>query len=62
MQGSEAQMTAQQHAQHIEQMLQQALKIDVNTWPEHRQLNLFMQRRARWLLTRTDKLFPSPRT
>jgi len=24
MQGSEAQMTAQQHAQHIEQMLQQA--------------------------------------
>lgn len=39
-------------------MLQQALKIDVNTWPEHRQLNLVMQRRARWLLSRTDKLFP----
>jgi predicted anti-sigma-YlaC factor YlaD len=44
----------------FEQMLQQAIKIDPNTWPEHRQLNLFMQRRARWLLTRTDKLFPSP--
>ncbi|SRR5579883_525289 len=43
-------------------MLQQAIKIDPNTWPEHRQLNLLMQRRARWLLSRTDKLFPPPRT
>lgn len=46
----------------FEQMLQQAIKIDVNTWPEHRQLNLFMQRRARWLLSRTDKLFPAPKS
>ncbi|MBZ5601006.1 MAG: TRAP transporter TatT component family protein [Acidobacteriia bacterium] len=46
----------------FQQMLQQALKIDVNPWPEHRQLNLFMQRRARWLLSRTDKLFPAPKS
>jgi len=39
-------------------LLNKALKIDVNQWPEHRQLNLVMQRRARWLLSRTDKLFP----
>lgn len=46
----------------FQQMLRTALKIDVNTWPEHRQLNLVMQRRARWLLSRTDKLFPEPKT
>jgi len=46
----------------FQDMLRQALKIDVNTWPEHRQLNLLMQRRARWLLGRVDKLFPPPRT
>jgi hypothetical protein len=40
-------------------MLGQALKVNPNTWPEHRQLNLVMQRRARWLLSRTDKLFPN---
>jgi predicted anti-sigma-YlaC factor YlaD len=45
----------------FEDMLRQALRIDVNAWPEHRQLNLLMQRRARWLLSRIDKLFPSPR-
>jgi len=52
-------LVAQKDKAGFEQMLQQALKIDVNTWPEHRQLNLFMQRRARWLLSRTDKLFPA---
>jgi predicted anti-sigma-YlaC factor YlaD len=40
-------------------LLNRALKIDPNSWPEHRQLNLVMQRRARWLLSRTDKLFPN---
>ncbi len=40
-------------------LLNQALKIDPNGWPEHRQLNLVQQRRARWLLSRTDKLFPN---
>ena len=40
-------------------LLNRALKIDPNGWPEHRQLNLVEQRRARWLLSRTDKLFPA---
>src|SRR5262249_13577093 len=55
-------LVAQKDKAGFQDMLRQALKIDVNTWPEHRQLNLVMQRRARWLLTRTDKLFPAPRT
>jgi len=42
--------------------LRRALRVDVNKWPEHRELNLVMQRRARWLLSRADKLFPPPRT
>jgi len=40
-------------------MLRQALKLNVNASPANRQLNLAMQRRARWLLGRTDKLFPN---
>jgi predicted anti-sigma-YlaC factor YlaD len=51
-------MVPQKNRTEFESLLKQALKIDVNTWPEHRQLNLVMQRRARWLLSRTDKLFP----
>jgi len=43
----------------FQDLLNRALKIDVNTWPEHRELNLLEQRRARWLLSRIDKLFPS---
>jgi len=39
-------------------MLNVAVKVDLNKSPENRQLNLVMQRRARWLLSRTDKLFP----
>jgi len=43
----------------FEDLLNRALKIDPRGWPEHMQLNLVMQRRARWLLSRTDKLFPN---
>lgn len=55
---AESVLVAQKDKAGFQNMLAQALKIDVNTWPEHRQLNLVMQRRARWLLSRTDKLFP----
>jgi len=55
-------LVAQKDRAGFEDMLRRALRVDVNKWPEHRQLNLVMQRRARWLLTRTDKLFPPPRT
>lgn len=55
-------LVAQKDKAGFQEMLRRALRVDVNKWPEHRQLNLVMQRRARWLLSRTDKLFPPPRT
>ncbi len=41
---------AQKNKAEFQDLLNRALKVDVNTWPEHRQLNMAMQRRARWLL------------
>jgi predicted anti-sigma-YlaC factor YlaD len=38
-------------------MLERALAIDPDAKPEWRLVNLIMQRRARWLLSRTDELF-----
>lgn len=58
---AESVLVAEKDREGFQQMLRTALRIDVNTWPEHRQLNLVMQRRARWLLSRTDKLFPPSR-
>jgi predicted anti-sigma-YlaC factor YlaD len=59
---AESVLVVQKDQAGFEDMLGRALRVDVNKWPEHRQLNLVMQRRARWLLSRTDKLFPPPRT
>jgi hypothetical protein len=56
---AEAVLVAQHDKAGFQKMLRQAIHMDPNQWPEHRQLNLLMQRRARWLLSRTDKLFPS---
>jgi predicted anti-sigma-YlaC factor YlaD len=42
----------------FEQMLKKALAVNVNEAPSRRLQNLIMQRRARWLLARADKLFP----
>ena len=52
-------MVAQKNRAQFQDLLNQALKVDVNAWPDHRQLNLVMQRRARWLLSRTNTLFPN---
>ncbi len=41
----------------FEQLLNQALAIDPDTRPEWRLVNLVMQDRAEWLLSRTDRLF-----
>lgn len=38
-------------------LIEQALAVDVNAVPEHRLANLVAQQRARWLLTRMDRLF-----
>lgn len=52
-------LVAQKNRQAFQDMLREAIRMDPNKWPEHRQLNLVMQRRARWLLSRIDKLFPA---
>jgi predicted anti-sigma-YlaC factor YlaD len=54
-------LVAQKDQAGFQAMLRQALKVDINKSPENRELNLAMQRRARWLLSRTDKLFPAAR-
>ena len=46
-----------QNKQEFESLLKKALAIDPDADPENRLLNLVMQRRARWLLNRTDELF-----
>lgn len=52
-------LVAQKNKIEFQNMLRQALRIDIHASPENRELNLAAQRRARWLLSRTDKLFPS---
>ena len=52
-------LVAQKDKTGFQTMLRQSLKVDINKSPENRQLNLAEQRRARWLLSRTDKLFPA---
>jgi predicted anti-sigma-YlaC factor YlaD len=51
-------LVPQKNKPEFQGMLRQALRIDINKSPESRELNLTEQRRARWLLSRTDKLFP----
>lgn len=54
-------LVAQKNKTEFQTMLRQALRVDINKSPENRELNLAEQRRARWLLSRTDKLFPQAR-
>ncbi len=42
----------------FEENLKKALSVNVDADPGSRVLNLVMQRRARWLLSRADRLFP----
>jgi predicted anti-sigma-YlaC factor YlaD len=41
----------------FEKLLNQALAVDVNAVPDQRLANVIAQRRARWLLSRMDRLF-----
>lgn len=54
---AEAVAVQHQDRQAFEALLGQALAIDPDARPEFRLINLVMQRRARWLLSRTDDLF-----
>jgi predicted anti-sigma-YlaC factor YlaD len=54
---AEAVCVPQQQRAEFEALLKQALRIDVERAGENRLANLVAQRRARWLLARTDHLF-----
>ena len=54
---AEAVCVPQQRRAEFEALLTQALQIDVGRATENRLANLVAQRRARWLLSRTDHLF-----
>ena len=47
----------QQNVDEFTTLLEKALAIDVDARPEWRLENIIMQRRARWLLSKTDELF-----
>jgi predicted anti-sigma-YlaC factor YlaD len=57
---AEAVSLQRQDQPEFKSMLARALAIDADAKPESRLSNLIMQRRARWLLARTDELFLSP--
>lgn len=57
---AEAVCVEQQDFAQFEALLQRALAIDADAVPELRLVNLVMQRRARWLLSRKDDLFLLP--
>jgi predicted anti-sigma-YlaC factor YlaD len=54
---AEAVSVAERNRAEFESLLQGVLKLDTGAKPEWRLVNTVMQRRARWLLGRTAKLF-----
>jgi predicted anti-sigma-YlaC factor YlaD len=54
---AEAVCVQKQDLKQFESLLHQALAINADARPEWRLVNLVMQRRAKWLLSRTDQLF-----
>lgn len=54
---AEAVLVARQDRAGFEELLKRALAIDANARPEYRLMNLVMQRRAKWLLSRVDQMF-----
>jgi predicted anti-sigma-YlaC factor YlaD len=57
---AEAVCVQKQDLKQFESLLHQALAINPDLKPEWRLANLIMQRRAKWLLSRTDQLFLRP--
>ena len=54
---AEAVCVVEQDAKQFQDLLNAALAIDADAYPESRLVNLVMQRRARWLLGRQEELF-----
>lgn len=57
---AEATCVPAQDRKTFEALLKRALEVDPDRVPEDRLVNLVMQQRARWLLSRTDDLFLEP--
>jgi predicted anti-sigma-YlaC factor YlaD len=57
---AESVSVAKQNRKEFQALLERALAVDVNAKPEYRLVNLVMQRRARWLLSRIDDLILDP--
>jgi predicted anti-sigma-YlaC factor YlaD len=55
---AESVAVARRDRREYEALLRQALALDPGARPEWRLANIVMQRRARWLLSRADELFP----
>jgi len=56
---AESAMVMLKNRAEFERLLNLALKIDPNAAPEHRVINLIFQRRARFLLSKINRLFPA---
>ncbi len=54
---AESVSVAEQNRAEFEELLERVLAFDVDSYPEGRLLNILAQRRARWLMSRTDDLF-----
>jgi predicted anti-sigma-YlaC factor YlaD len=59
---AEAVCLQKQHLAEFDALLNRALAINPDEQPENRLVNLVMQRRARWLLSKRDELFLVPET
>ncbi len=59
---AEAVSVSRQDRHEFESLLQQALAVDPGARPRWRLVNIIMQRRARWLLSRAEQLFLEPVT
>jgi predicted anti-sigma-YlaC factor YlaD len=57
---AEAVCVEKQDVQQFDELLNQALAVNPDAYPEFRLVNLVMQRRARWLLSRKEDLFLLP--
>jgi predicted anti-sigma-YlaC factor YlaD len=57
---AESVSVAKQDRKEFQSLIERALAIDPNAKPEYRLVNLVMQRRARWLLSRIDDLILDP--
>ena len=59
---AEAVALEEQNLKEFDSLLNRALAIDPDAAPQHRLVNLVLQDRARWMLSRVEDLFFQPKT